>query len=169
MTYRNSSAIAGAVVALILAAGAPQFARAETAQSLAFATIGQKIAVQNTSTMRFGTVAQLDSNASVELTPASETVNCGLTLVGGSQAVSASLTIYGAPNQTLGISLPLKARLGRAGRQVEIATFKHNGGITPVLRPDGGRELRIGATLFVAEKTPRGTFTGSFDVIVSNN
>lgn len=142
---------------------------ADTVQSPAFASIGQQVAVRKASPMSFGTLERPVESASVELTPLSTTVNCGLPQIGGERALAASIALQGAPNQTFSIALPQSARMGRAARDIEVASFTHDAGTTPAIDRNGAVNFNIGATLFVSDRTPSGDYTGSFDVIVSNN
>lgn len=119
--------------------------------------------------MSFGTVERPPESASVELTPFSATLNCGLSQIGRERALAASVAIRGMPNQTFSIALPQTARMGRAARNIEVATFTHDAGQTPAIDRNGDLHFNIGATLFVSDRTPSGAYTGSFDVIVSNN
>jgi len=159
------------VLALTAAlAAAPTMAlAADTAQALAFASIGQQVAVRKSSPMSFGTLERPVESASVELTPLSTTVNCGLPQIGRERALAASIALQGMPNQTFSIALPQSAHMGRAARDIEVASFTHDAGPTPAIDRSGAVTFNIGATLFVSDQTPSGSYTGSFDVIVSNN
>lgn len=148
----------------------PTTARAaDTAQALAFASIGQQVALGKASPMSFGTVERPSESATVELTPFSTTVNCGLSQIGGERALAASISLKGTPNQTFSIALPHNARMGRKARNIEVASFTHDAGATPAIDANGTVQFRVGATLFVSDRTSPGSYTGSFDVIVSNN
>lgn len=165
----NSQTARGLMLATLLFVVPTGAGAADTAQALAFASIGQQVAVRETSPMSFGTVERPPESATVELTPFSTTVNCGLSQIGRERALAASIALKGMPNQTFSIAFPQSARMGRAARDIEVASFTHDAGPTPAIDRNGAIQFRIGATLFVSDRTPSGSYTGSFDVIVSNN
>lgn len=164
---RRKTACGLGAAALVLSASVGGVS-ADTAQSIAIASVGAQLAVREATPMRFGTVAPPAESATVELTPLSATVNCGLSRIGGERALAASVALRGAPNQTFSVALPTRARMGGASG-IDVATFVHDAGPTPTIDRSGAVQFRIGATLFVAEKTSSGVYSGSFDVIVSNN
>lgn len=169
MKPRNSHTTLGLALMPGLLLALPAGGRADTAQAVAFASIGQQVVVRDATPMSFGTVERPAESASVELTPFSTTLNCGLSQIGRQRALAASVAIRGMPNQTFSIALPQSARMGRATRHIEVATFTHDAGPTPAIDRNGDLQFSIGATLFVSDRTPSGSYTGSFDVIVSNN
>lgn len=166
---RRTTACRLGAAALVVSASVVGGASADTAQSIAIASVGAQLAVREATPMRFGTVAPPAESATVELTPLSATVNCGLSRIGGERALAASVALRGAPNQTFSVALPTRARMGSGASGIDVATFVHDAGPTPTIDRSGAVQFRIGATLFVAEKTSSGVYSGSFDVIVSNN
>lgn len=169
MISRLRATVLGMTAVASLASALAASGRADTAQSLAVASIGRQVVLREISPMRFGIMRRPAERESVELTPFSTTVNGGLTRAGRAHMLAASITLQGTPNQTFSIALPVAARMGQAATMIHVTTFTHDAGRTPVIDAGGMLRLRIGATLLVSGQTPSGRYAGSFDVIVANN
>lgn len=134
-----------------------------------YATVATTLEVASASHMTFGTFVKPSEAGSAELSPAEGLIRCNMAPLGDNASKPAFVTVSADPQQTFGLALSDIARVGRGPLQIEVSSFTHDGGTTPVVDPSGARQLKLGATLYVTRNVPRGIYRGNFDVIVTNN
>jgi hypothetical protein len=157
-----------ALAVLVLCTTAPAVAQV-TDKASAYATIARTLEVASASHMTFGTFVEPSEAGSAELSPVEGLVRCNMAPLGDNASKPAFVTVSADPQQTFGLALSDIARVGRGPLQIEVSSFTHDAGTTPVVDPDGARQLKLGATLYVTRNAPRGIYHGNFDVIVTNN
>ena len=141
----------------------------ETAEAMIFATVAANLEVTGSSKMTFGTFAAGIESGTAELSPVKGLINCNMVSTGTNPPEPAYLTVSAYPGQTFGVALSKIARVGRGPLQIEVSSFTHDGGPTPVVGFSGFRLIKLGATMYLTEGAPNGVYSGNFDVIVTNN
>ena len=169
MTKATRIPVLGALLLAVPVAGLAEAAADETAEAMIYATVATSLNVTGSSTMTFGTFAANTEPGTAELSPVKGLVNCNMASIGGNRAKPAYLTITAYPGQTFGVALSNVARVGRGPLQIEVSSFTHDGGPTPVVGFNGVRQIKLGATMYLTKGAPNGVYSGNFDVIVTNN
>lgn len=165
---RKIFATASAVLA-VLAMQPQRSAAGITDKAQVRAIVAPVLEIASASELTFGTFAVSRQAGSAELSPVSGLIRCNLAALGRNRSRPAALTISADPGQTFGIALSNVARVGRGPLQIEVSSFTHDAGTTPVVDFNGARQLRLGATLYVTGTVPGGRYRGNFEVIVTNN
>lgn len=169
MTKATRLAVSGAMMLAMLLAGPGRAAADESAEVMIYASVAASLEVTGSSTMTFGTLARNAGSGTAELSPVKGLINCNMAPIGASQPEPAYLTVSAVPGQTFGVALSNVARVGRGPLEIEVASFTHDAGPTPVVGYAGVKQIRLGATMYVTRGAQSGVYSGNFDVIVTNN
>lgn len=161
--------ISGSTVLAVLAMQPEETAAGVRDKAMIYANIATTLEIASASQMTFGTFAETSEAGTAELSPVNGLIRCNMAVIGGDGSKPAFVTVSADPGQTFGVALSNIARVGRGPLQIEVSSFTHDAGTTPVVDYNGARQLKLGATLYVTSNAPRGTYRGSFDVIVTNN
>ena len=162
--------ILGSTALAMLALQPKEGAAAEvSAKAEVYATVATPLEIASATHMTFGTFAEPSEPGSAELSPFEGLVRCNLATLDRNGSKPASITVNADPGQTFGLALSDVARVGNGPMQIEVSSFTHDAGATPVVDYRGARQLKVGATLFVTRDAPSGAYRGNFDVIVTNN
>jgi hypothetical protein len=110
-------------------------------------------------------------HASVTILPAAaviETTRIELDGVGNRISTHPGIvTLTGAPNLAVTISITAKDRVSGLGPALRLAAFTHNGGRAPTLSSDGSLVLAIETNVKTGVSRPHGAYSGSYSVIVN--
>lgn len=149
----------------------PSAALAETDSTFSeiHARISIPVAVSEIREMSFASMAQPASPGNPTAVSPDNAAGSSLAVAAANASSPATIVITGAPNQTVGLLIADRARLGAKPRTFTVSNFTHNGGKSPALGPDGKATINLGATLQISSGVQYGSYRGAFDVIVSNN
>jgi Domain of unknown function (DUF4402) len=110
-------------------------------------------------------------HASVTILPAAaviETTPIELDGVGNRISTHPGIvTLTGAPNLAVTISITAKDRVSGLGPALQLAALTHNGGRASTLSNDGSLVLAIETTVKTGASRPHGAYSGSYSVIVN--
>jgi hypothetical protein len=114
--------------------------------------------------------ATATGHASVTILPAAaviETNPIELDSVGNRiSSLSGTVTLTGAPNVAVAISISANNTLSGRGPALQLASFTHNGGQAPALGSNGSLTLAIETSVKTGAARPYGAYSGSYSVIV---
>jgi|SRR5713101_5983070 len=111
-------------------------------------------------------VTILPAAAVMETTPI-ELATEGVTKAGRIAAHPGVVTLTGAPNEAVSISVSANDSVTGPGPALELGGFTHNAGRTPMLSSAGGLTLAVGTTVAMGASQPHGAYAGSYTVIVN--
>ncbi|MFQ5775252.1 MAG: DUF4402 domain-containing protein [Kiloniellaceae bacterium] len=161
-------AFGSAVVALALVFGGPQ-AAADAGRAMVRATVLKPVSFANVSGMNFGTLMPNGETGVVALLPNGKFTAQGVDVARDEEVKSATFKILGEDNQAYTITLPSAATFTNGRDGISVMTFVHDAGWTPTLDPKGYGHFNIGATLKLRWGQTAGVYSGSVDVVLSNN
>lgn len=161
-------AIAACALLTVGVISGPAPAAIQTAN--ATATALKPLSILKITDLDFGTMiagsvagtAVIDPNAGAQTTT-------GGTIAAGGTPQAAQFLTYGTQNSILQVSrgpLPVLTRAG-GGATMSVTQLTLNGPVIRVVNPAGVMDLRVGGTLAVGANQLAGTYTGSFDIIVT--
>jgi Domain of unknown function (DUF4402) len=151
----------GVGAAPALAAGAGGTASAITLRPLS---------IVNTEDLDFGTLisSPVAGTVIIDPTTAARVTTGGVTAAGGTP-LAAQFYTYSTGNQTLQVNrgaLPVLNRVG-GGATMNVTQLTLNGPVLRFIGPAGVLDLRVGGTLAVGANQLDGTYTGTFQIIVT--
>ncbi len=154
---------------IALAFAGPSNAATALTLSLSHATVIEPVAFTEASGMNFGTVMPNGGAGRVALKPDGVIIVQGVLVADRDQVAAASFKLSGSDSQAYTISLPEAVTFGKGADSVKLNTFTHNAGESPVLSLNGYGNFNIGATLLLRKQQTAGLYTGTVNVIISNN
>lgn len=89
---------------------------------------------------------------------------------GSNLAAPAQFSVHGKANTVYAITLPIDNAVvmsDGAGHSMTVSTFVSDLNGTSILSKNGNGQFNVGATLSVAAQQARGSYTGTFNVIVN--
>jgi hypothetical protein len=128
--------------------------------------------VSNTGSLSFGTFVAT-SAGTVTVGADGSRARSGGTFVlhqGSNVAAPAQFSVQGAPNVVYAITLPADNTVlmsDGAGHSMSVRAFVSNLNGTNILSKNGSGRFNVGATLSVGAQQAKGSYTGTFSVIVN--
>ncbi len=168
----------GALVGLFLTSTVAMAQGQNTATASATpagATIAAAITIVHTAHLHFGQIVAGTGAGTVVQTAASSPTRTasGCTLGNTTGMSPATFTVGGEPNATYAITLPGDGDVtlddGGAGDVMAITAWSSSPVTTGTLSGAGAQTLYVGGTLNVGAAQVAGSYTGTFDVIVTYN
>lgn len=134
------------------------------------AVLLRPLSIVNTDDLDFGTLLHGATAGTVIIDPFTDgrTTTGGVTAAGGAP-LAARFVTYGGPLQTLQVNrgpLPVLTRVG-GGATMNVTQLTLNGPVLRFLNAAGVVDLRVGGTMNVAANQLDGTYTGTFQIIVT--
>lgn len=134
------------------------------------AVLLRPLSIVNTDDLDFGTLLRGATAGTVIIDPFTDgrTTTGGVTAAGGAP-LAARFVTYGGPLQTLQVNrgpLPVLTRVG-GGATMNVTQLTLNGPVLRFLNAAGVVDLRVGGTMNVAANQLDGTYTGTFQIIVT--
>ena len=145
-------------------------AQAATQTTSSRAVTLRPLSIVKISDLEFGTMIAGATGGTVVINPTTDarTTTGGTTAAGGAPKAARFLT-YGTQNSVLQVNrgpLPVLNRAG-GGASMNVTQLTLNGPVTRVVDPAGVLDLRVGGTLAVAANQLSGSYSGTFDIIVT--
>lgn len=147
-------------------------ANAATQPAAAKAIALKPLSILKISDLEFGTLiaGATTGTVIVDATTDARTTTGGTTAAGGTAKAAQFLT-YGTAGKVLQVNrgpLPVLSRVG-GGATMNVTGLTLNGPTTRTINPAGVLDLRVGGTLAVGVNQLEGTYTGTFDIILTYN
>ena len=159
------------VAALTLVSTVSAASNTATATANANARIISPITLLKNVDLNFGDVIPSASAGTVVVDPAgARTFSGGVTLGSGATVKAASFTVGGEPSATYAITLPAAAiTITNGAVNMTVGLFTSSPVTTGTLTGAGVQTLTVGGTLIVGASQATGSYTGTFDVMVTYN
>lgn len=158
------------VLAAALAGFGSGTAQGATAPGTDKAIVLRPLSILKISDLEFGTMIAGVAAGTVVVDPLTDlrVTTGGTTAAGGSPKAAQFLT-YGTQGSVLQVNrgpLPVLTRAG-GGATMNVTQLTLNGPVLRTVNPAGVVDLRVGGTLAVAANQLAGTYSGTFDIILT--
>lgn len=163
---RGLAIATGALVLPLVLCGQP--VDAEGRQAVVRAVVVRPLSLSNLSNLSFGTVLPNESNGTISLLPSGAFTADGVSVANNAKIRSATFRISGGHNQAYTIQLPLAVTFSGDLGSIQVITFQHDAGQTPMLNQEGYGTFNVGATLTFGQGLSTRTYSGNVDIIISN-
>jgi hypothetical protein len=164
-----------AIAIAILGFSAASFAQGtSTENATASAKVVESLVLTNTVPLNFGTMTVPTTAATVTVAPGGVRSSTGTLslLTIAPVSTDATYTVDGDNNASYSITLPADGivTIASGANSMSINTFKVTSDLlTRTLNGTGNDSFDVGATLNLISGQPAGSYTGSFDVVVTYN